>query len=340
MTEVSSTRLYLGNLPRNATKADVEAHFQTHGTGEITEIKLMNGFGFIEYKDAMDARDVVPAFHGSDFMGERLIVQFARGSRRNENFTPHERAAPRPRRTPFRMRIANLPVETSWQDLKDFARQSGLDVVYSEVGRERDGTGFVEYETAADLKTAVEKLDRREFKGQEVTCTQDVSDPPPPPPFKPRAPYGGQGGPEDRGRDRYRSRSPAGGRRGYPPGGAPYEEFYDRRGPPRGYSPRRDDYRRRTPPRDFYDNRDRYGGRSSPRPRGPTDEYGPPRARYPEDPYDARGPPPRRGYEDPYVNGHARPYEGRPPSPRGARPRSPTVRPPYEEGYPPRGRYW
>jgi hypothetical protein len=43
-----------------ATKTDVEAHFNTHGTGEITEIKLMNGFGFIEYKDAMDARDVVP----------------------------------------------------------------------------------------------------------------------------------------------------------------------------------------------------------------------------------------------------------------------------------------
>ena len=46
--------------PAPATKADVEAHFATHGTGEITEIKLMNGFGFIEYKDAMDARDVVP----------------------------------------------------------------------------------------------------------------------------------------------------------------------------------------------------------------------------------------------------------------------------------------
>ncbi len=91
MTEVSATRLYLGNLPRNgeyfpehvppkdlrkkkepaedlsrshstlsATKADVETHFNSHGTGEITEIKLMNGFGFIEYKDAMDARDVVP----------------------------------------------------------------------------------------------------------------------------------------------------------------------------------------------------------------------------------------------------------------------------------------
>ena len=42
------------------TKQDVENHFNTHGTGEITEIKLMNGFGFIEYKDAMDAKDVVP----------------------------------------------------------------------------------------------------------------------------------------------------------------------------------------------------------------------------------------------------------------------------------------
>lgn len=197
---------------------------------------------------------------------------------------------------------------------------------------------FVEYETAADLKTAVEKLDRREFKGQEVTCIQDVSDPPPPPPFKPRAPYGGPGGPDDRGRDRYRSRSPMGRRGGgYPP--APYDDYYDRRGPPRGYSPRRDDYRRRTPPREFYDRRDGGYGRSPPRGRMP-DEYGPPRARYPDDPYDARARPPPRGYDDPYMNGHGRPYEGgRPPSPRGARPRSPGGRPPYEGAaadYPPR----
>ncbi|KAI0429624.1 hypothetical protein F5Y09DRAFT_342511 [Xylaria sp. FL1042] len=230
-TEVSATRLYLGNLPKGATKQDVEAHFNTHGTGEITEIKLMNGFGFIEYKDAMDARDVVPGtFHmrstypllarlleyrvhglifnaccsfpyvmdrswpppflitnltvvswliwrqdGSDFMGERLTVQFARGSRQREGFGAHERSAPRPRRTPYRMQITGLPNDTSWQDLKDFARQSSLDVVYSETGREGNGRGFVEFETAADLKTAVEKLDNREFKGQRVSCVADIS---------------------------------------------------------------------------------------------------------------------------------------------------------------------
>lgn len=44
-----------------ASKADVEEYFTSrHPTGEIVEVKLMNGFGFIEYKDSMDARDVVP----------------------------------------------------------------------------------------------------------------------------------------------------------------------------------------------------------------------------------------------------------------------------------------
>jgi hypothetical protein len=34
---------------------------------------------------------------------------------------------------------------------------------------------FVEFETAADLRTAVEKLDGREFKGTRVNCIADVS---------------------------------------------------------------------------------------------------------------------------------------------------------------------
>ncbi|KAG4414540.1 hypothetical protein IFR04_012341 [Cadophora malorum] len=301
MTEVSSTRLYLGNLPRSATKADVEAHFNTHGTGEITEIKLMNGFGFIEYKDAMDARDVVPAFHGSDFMGERLTVQFARGTRNRDTFANTERTAPRPRRTPHRMQISGLPGETSWQDLKDFARQSSLDVVYSETGRDRDGKGsFVEFETAADLKTAVEKLDGREFKGVRVTCIADTQ------PDIPRD-------------SRARSRSPI-PRRAHP------GDEYDRRGPSRGYSPRRDGgYRDRSPPRRGYYDDDRRGYRSPPRARGPVDDYPPPRGRF-EDPY-------RRDYPpDPYVNGRA-PYD-RPP-PRDYPPRDA----PYDYERPPR-RYW
>lgn len=38
---------------------------------------------------------------------------------------------------------------------------------------------FVEFESAADLRTAVEKLDGREFKGARVTCVANVSFHPP-----------------------------------------------------------------------------------------------------------------------------------------------------------------
>lgn len=53
---------------------------------------------------------------GSDFKGERLTVQFARGPRRKENVPPpmDRPSMPRPRRTIYRMLITGLP-ETSWQ---------------------------------------------------------------------------------------------------------------------------------------------------------------------------------------------------------------------------------
>ncbi|KAI4172515.1 MAG: hypothetical protein LQ343_003509 [Gyalolechia ehrenbergii] len=192
MAEVSSTRLYLGNLPRDVTKEDIQNHFK-EAAGTIAEVKLMNGFGFIEYEDALDARDVVPTYRewsnaatcqmlfaktpkdGSDLNGSRLTVQFARGSRQRDFPGPPERPHPRPRRTAHRMQITGLPAETSWQDLKDFARRSGLDVVYSEVGRDRDGKGFVEFETAADLKVAVEKLDTNDFKVPHLVTTTTMA---------------------------------------------------------------------------------------------------------------------------------------------------------------------
>ncbi|KAL8703249.1 MAG: hypothetical protein Q9201_003555 [Fulgogasparrea decipioides] len=310
MAEVSSTRLYLGNLPRDVTKEDIQNHFKD-APGTIAEVKLMNGFGFIEYEDAVDARDVVPTYHGSDLNGSRLTVQFARGSRQRNDFAgPPERPHPRPRRTAHRMQISGLPGETSWQDLKDFARRSGLDVVYSEVGRDRDGKGFVEFETAADLKVAVEKLDNSDFKGATVRCLADPQ--------------------EDIPRnDRYgRSRSPPPGRRPYPS-----DPYYERRPPPpREYPPR--DYRRRSPPPRDYDEYGRHGrGYRSPPPmrpgRGPPIEepYPPVRGGYGErDPYGA--PPPRRPYGDPYAaNGYGRPRERTPP-PRGY------------GGYDDRDRYW
>lgn len=63
-----------------------------------------------------DRSPLINTTDGSDFKGERLTVQFARGPRRKEAFPgpPDRNALPRPRRTMFRMQISGLP-ETSWQ---------------------------------------------------------------------------------------------------------------------------------------------------------------------------------------------------------------------------------
>lgn len=60
--------------------------------------------------------DISRWLDGSEFMGERLVVQFARGATRpREGFEAGPRMAPRPRRTVHRMTITGLPFETSWQ---------------------------------------------------------------------------------------------------------------------------------------------------------------------------------------------------------------------------------
>ena len=66
---VMATRVYIGRLARDARERDLERLFK--GYGDIREINLKNGYGFVEFKDPRDAEDVVYDFHGKDFLGER-----------------------------------------------------------------------------------------------------------------------------------------------------------------------------------------------------------------------------------------------------------------------------
>ena len=66
--------------------------------------------------DMLSTADIHRWLDGSEFMGERLVVQFARGGNRpRDGHFDQPRMAPRPRRTVHRMTITGLPFETSWQ---------------------------------------------------------------------------------------------------------------------------------------------------------------------------------------------------------------------------------
>jgi len=237
-------RLYLGRLSAEATQADVQKLFENYG--RLLECRVMTGFGFVEFENSRDAEDVVTEFNGKQFMGQPIIVEFARENRRRGGDFERPRRDDRERRGPplgrrppgFRIFISGLSRDTSWQDLKDFGREAG-NVCFADVDRDYPGTGILEYVSQDDADYAVRKLDNRELRGVPVRVEVD---------------RGGSWRDSARGRDRedrYRDRSPGPARgddyrrRSRSPRAAPRREDREED------FARKEDYRREKEPREY-----------------------------------------------------------------------------------------
>uniref|UniRef100_A0A0A9WLH2 Serine-arginine protein 55 n=1 Tax=Lygus hesperus TaxID=30085 RepID=A0A0A9WLH2_LYGHE len=74
------SRVYVGGLPYGCRERDLERFFK--GYGRTRDILLKNGYGFIEFDDYRDADDAVYELNGKELLGERIIVEHARGNAR------------------------------------------------------------------------------------------------------------------------------------------------------------------------------------------------------------------------------------------------------------------
>jgi RNA recognition motif-containing protein len=76
------TKIYVGNLPFDATEDAVRALFSTHGVVEKLSLVMdrdtgrPKGFGFVEMSNA-DASRAMSALNGADFQGRPLRVNEA-----------------------------------------------------------------------------------------------------------------------------------------------------------------------------------------------------------------------------------------------------------------------
>lgn len=165
-------------------------------------------------------------------MGSRLIVEVARGRRRggerSRSRSPayrdrrrYSRSPPRrdrgggygsggyggdrdrrrergrARSTQWRLIVENLPPRCSWQDLKDYFRKTA-EVTYTEVSRDRDNEGLVDFATQEDMERALKELDGQEMNGSVLRLQADQS----------RMAGVESTGNQRRGRSHSRSRSP------------------------------------------------------------------------------------------------------------------------------------
>lgn len=95
-------KIYVGNLPFNATEDQIRELFAQHGT--VQSIKLIThrdtgrprGFGFVEMEDA-EADAAIKGLNDKDFGGRNLRVNEAR--EREERSDRSDRGERRPRRS-------------------------------------------------------------------------------------------------------------------------------------------------------------------------------------------------------------------------------------------------
>ncbi|KAI8911644.1 hypothetical protein EDD86DRAFT_202929 [Gorgonomyces haynaldii] len=66
-----STRVYFGKLPRDVRESDIEKLADKFG--RIKDVRLCQGFAFVEFSDARDAADCIEDLHDTRFMGERYL---------------------------------------------------------------------------------------------------------------------------------------------------------------------------------------------------------------------------------------------------------------------------
>lgn len=133
------SRVYVGGLPYGTRERDLEKFFK--GYGRTRDILIKNGYGFVEFEDYRDADDAVYELNGKELLGERVIVEPARGTarghrdrygdrrddrrggggggrydrdRNNSSRTNQTRYGP-PLRTEYRLIVENLSSRVSWQ---------------------------------------------------------------------------------------------------------------------------------------------------------------------------------------------------------------------------------
>ena len=77
-------RLFVGNLPYDATEDDIRAHFSTAGNVLNVFVPLdretgrKRGFAFVEFNDNAEAQEAIRLFNNQSFKGRPLAVNEAR----------------------------------------------------------------------------------------------------------------------------------------------------------------------------------------------------------------------------------------------------------------------
>ena len=94
--EVTSPRLYVGNLSFDATESDLFELF--NGVGHVQNAEVVTyrhnqrskGFAFVSMQTTEEAKRAVDELHDKEFLGRKLVVSGAKSSEREHSHDSHD----------------------------------------------------------------------------------------------------------------------------------------------------------------------------------------------------------------------------------------------------------
>jgi len=190
-------RLWVGGLPSDARDSDVIAMFEPFGSVSDVKIRTSNKDIYCFLSLAGDGADAIKALDQAKILGKTVKVANANAEKSERRRSPERRQRSRSRsrrrqRSPseesrgrqsiirvpkgnIRLRIESLPVDMSWQELKnlgqDYASSTSA-VTFSRTWKERgEGVGTLEFSDKREADKVRAALDGKRIEGCERRLT-------------------------------------------------------------------------------------------------------------------------------------------------------------------------
>jgi RNA recognition motif-containing protein len=132
--------IFVGKLNQRTPESELHDCFSRYGKIKRIDFKL--GFAFIFYHDEISCEEAIKGMRGNELDGHSLVVELSRSNKEFLNGPPNSFA----NRSEFRISVAGLDQNTSWQDLKDWARNAGSVKFADVLIKDGEKFGVIEYE--------------------------------------------------------------------------------------------------------------------------------------------------------------------------------------------------
>jgi hypothetical protein len=143
--------VYVGNIANDVSNDDLRKEFGVHADVKDIQRNFRSSSAMIKYDSLEDAQGAVERYNGLELNGNKVVVENPRPVKPTKGNKP-------PIRYDLRVLVKGLKPTVSWQDLKDWARESmnGAEVNYSNVF-DFDGVhcGLVEYKVNKNINQVI-----------------------------------------------------------------------------------------------------------------------------------------------------------------------------------------